>query len=65
MSSPIVDAKSETTASLLVIRPPTISQPLSLIGYALPLRFFAIHTELTRGTDIDSPRHLVKLMTVD
>ena len=44
--------------------PETIEE-LSPILAAIPLQFFAYHTAVARGTDVDQPRNLAKSVTVE
>jgi len=44
--------------------PDTIEE-LSPVLAVIPLQFFAYHTAVARGTDVDQPRNLAKSVTVE
>jgi glucosamine--fructose-6-phosphate aminotransferase (isomerizing) len=44
---------------------PETHEALSAILAVIPLQFFAYHTAVARGTDVDQPRNLAKSVTVE
>jgi glucosamine--fructose-6-phosphate aminotransferase (isomerizing) len=44
---------------------PDIIEELSPVLAVIPLQFFAYHTAVARGTDVDQPRNLAKSVTVE
>ena len=38
---------------------------VALVLAVIPLQFFAYHTAVARGTDVDQPRNLAKSVTVE
>jgi glucosamine--fructose-6-phosphate aminotransferase (isomerizing) len=44
---------------------PATQEMLSPVLAVIPLQFFAYHTAVARGTDIDQPRNLAKSVTVE
>jgi glucosamine--fructose-6-phosphate aminotransferase (isomerizing) len=48
-----------------VLRVPDTHEALSPVLAVIPLQFFAYHTAVARGTDVDQPRNLAKSVTVE
>ena len=44
---------------------PETHEALTAILAVIPLQFFAYHTAVARGTDVDQPRNLAKSVTVE
>jgi glucosamine--fructose-6-phosphate aminotransferase (isomerizing) len=58
------DAQIERFADDVLWVPDT-HEALSAILSVIPLQFFAYHTAVARGTDVDQPRNLAKSVTVE
>jgi glucosamine--fructose-6-phosphate aminotransferase (isomerizing) len=48
-----------------VVWVPDTHEALSAVLAVIPLQFFAYHTAVARGTDVDQPRNLAKSVTVE
>jgi len=60
-----LDSHFTESAGVHVIRTPRHSGLLSPVVHAIPVQLLAYHTALRRGTDVDKPRNLAKIVTVE
>jgi glucosamine--fructose-6-phosphate aminotransferase (isomerizing) len=62
-----VDEKIDlnNSASVTVIKLPSVDPLLAPIAYTIPLQLLSYHVGVLKGTDVDQPRNLAKSVTVE
>ena len=56
------EASLKTMATLVL---PDMAPEVAPIVYSIPVQLIAYHTAVVRGTDVDQPRNLAKVVTVE